>query len=274
MNELDFTTLRLSSGSHSNPDDGMCLLEAVSYVAGEAFTDRPKCVSKVLGTFGRALNDALGYSRRQELIPFISKLIGTAGDGFDETRTYMALDWFIRTYTPTWLDLAGLSIEATALRSLPRIVDADTEHAVNMNLVANSTLEATKTAIQNADQNGPWPTARDTPWRVTRSVSVCALTDAAGDAAVNVGWDAVGQDSPSVVWALQVAAWNAAQIASWNTARDAAQAAAQAAAARNATVDDVLDAAIDAAKTATEKALKPTVKKLQTSAIELFDAMI
>jgi len=120
---LDLNTLTLAKGGHETRDNGVCLLEAVAWWAEEDHTDHPTCVSPVLGTFGRNLNDVLPDTKRQELRPLIPLLPGTAGDGHDETRGYLALDWLIRTYTPAWLDLAGLTEEATALRDLRRIAD-------------------------------------------------------------------------------------------------------------------------------------------------------
>ena len=123
MHHLDLTTLTLLKGGHPSRDAGVCLLEAVAYFAGEPHSDRPDCTSPVLGTFGRGLNDVLPDEKRQALVPFVPRMVGTAGDGLDEARSYMALDWLIRTYTPAWLDLAGLTVEAQALRELRRIVD-------------------------------------------------------------------------------------------------------------------------------------------------------
>jgi hypothetical protein len=54
---LPFT--HLAKGGHSNPGSGVCLLEAVAYVAGELHTDHPQCASEILGAFGRNLNDVL-----------------------------------------------------------------------------------------------------------------------------------------------------------------------------------------------------------------------
>ncbi|MGH9005930.1 MAG: hypothetical protein ACRDYV_22620, partial [Acidimicrobiia bacterium] len=120
---LDLDTLILTKGNHSTRDDGVCLLEAVAWWAEEAHTDAPTCVSPVLTTFGTRLNDVLGGGKRQTLKPLVRLLPGTAGDGLDEARSYMALDWLVRTYTPAWLDLAGLTEPARALRDLRRIVD-------------------------------------------------------------------------------------------------------------------------------------------------------
>ncbi|GEL17666.1 hypothetical protein [Pseudonocardia asaccharolytica] len=117
------TDIRLDVGDHDSPGEGLCLLEAVAYLAGEPHTDHPECVSPVLGAFGRALNDVLPDDLRQELVPLIPLLPGTAGDGLDEARSYIALDWLIRTWLPAWLDLVPACREAAArVRGLGRIV--------------------------------------------------------------------------------------------------------------------------------------------------------
>lgn len=120
---LDLDTLILTQGSHDDSDGGLCLLEAVALFANEPHSDHPACASRVLTAFGISLNDRWDDAARQKLVPIIPLIIGTRDDGQDEARGYMALDWLIRTYTPAWLDLAGLTAEATALRDLRRIVD-------------------------------------------------------------------------------------------------------------------------------------------------------
>lgn len=64
-------TLELAHGKHRNRDDGVCLLEAVAWYAGEEHTDHPKCVSPYLGELGRALNDRLAPEDRQRLKAYI-----------------------------------------------------------------------------------------------------------------------------------------------------------------------------------------------------------
>lgn len=122
MTTIDLDALHLDTGGHNNPADGLCLLEAAALFAGETHTDSPTCVSPVLATYGRNLNDVLPDGRRQELKRFIPLLPGTAGDGADEARSYLALDWLIRTYTPAFLDLRPeLADVAAELRGLRRI---------------------------------------------------------------------------------------------------------------------------------------------------------
>jgi len=224
-------TLTLAKGGHNSPDEGLCLLEAVAYVRGVEHTDRPRCVSEVLGTYGRALNDCLPHEPRQQLKPFIVLLPGTAHDGLDEQRSYLALDWLIRTWTPAWLDVAGLSQEATALRGLRRIVDLVTaEEARPVVLAARDNAAAAWAAARAA--------AGAAAWAATGAAARAAARAATGAAA----WDAT--------WA---AARAAARAAAWDAARDATWAAAW-----------------DAARAAAGAVLRPTVESLQALAIDLF----
>jgi hypothetical protein len=108
--------LQLGAGSHSDPERGMSLLEAASYVAGEPFSDHPKCVCPALAGFGRNLNDVLPDDQRQRLLPFVPRLLGTADDGKLQERGIAAARWLITVYTPTFLDLAGIEHK---LRELP-----------------------------------------------------------------------------------------------------------------------------------------------------------
>lgn len=120
----DFATLVLTSGAHDRFEDGVCLLEAVAYVAGEPHTDHPKCVSPVLAAFGREWNDGLrSDEERSQLKQYIPRLIGTAGDkAADERRAWLAVDWLVRVCAPAFLRLTpSLAEHADRLAALPPI---------------------------------------------------------------------------------------------------------------------------------------------------------
>jgi hypothetical protein len=119
---LDLDALIIQHGAHASPEDGMCVMEAVAYFAGEPHTDHPECVSPVIGAFLRTWNDDLDEEGRQRLKPYIPKVVGTRTTAEDEeTRAWLVTDWMVRVHTPAWLDLAGLGDQANALRALPRL---------------------------------------------------------------------------------------------------------------------------------------------------------
>ena len=48
-------------------------------IAGEGFTDRPRCVDEVIGAFLRGWNDRAGHADRQRLFPYAERVVGTGG---------------------------------------------------------------------------------------------------------------------------------------------------------------------------------------------------
>jgi hypothetical protein len=228
--------LPISSGSHRSIEDGMCVMEAVSYVAGEAWSDHPECACPVITVFMVSWNDSLPNDAERDrlLKPLIPQIVGTRSTKeVEERRSYMALDWLIRVFTPKWLDLVpALHEHAKALRELDAIADMAGAAA------AGKRVSAARAAARDA----AWAAARDAAW------------DAAWAAARDAAWDAAGA-------AARDAAGAAARAAAWAAAGAAAGAAAR-------------DAAWDAAGAAAWDALKPTTEWLQASAIDLVQRMI
>lgn len=119
----------LTHGGHNSRGEGVCAMELDAWLAGRPHTDRPPCVSSVLSNFARTWNDNLGGDTedgiriRNELIrPLLPRFLGTAGDGQDSARGYLAFDWLVRVFTPAWLGLNVPTGEwAQALRDLAPI---------------------------------------------------------------------------------------------------------------------------------------------------------
>jgi hypothetical protein len=243
----ELPTITLDKGAHPTPDLGMCVMEAVAYVAGEPHSDHPVCASPVLTGYAVSLNDLLPTSTRQLLVPMVPRIVGTATDGQDEARGYLALDWLIRTYTAAWLDLAGLTAEATALRDLRRIVDrASARTARPVVEDGQAKASAAWAAAWDADRADAWDAAGSAAGHAagsaagyaSRDAAMAAARAAARDAARDVAWAAAGSASK---YAARAAAWDATGSAAGHAARDA---------------------------------LKPMVETLQLSAVDLLARMI
>jgi hypothetical protein len=261
-------TITLACGAHEDRSNGLCLLEAVAWFAGESHSDHPACVSPVLAAYGRGLNDVLGDDSRRLLIPFIPAMSRTAGDGLDEARGYLALDWIIRVNTPVWLDVAGLAREAWALRDLRCISDMAAARD------ARSAVLSARAAARDAARDAVWDAAGDAAgdavWDAAGAAARDAARTAAWDAARDTAGDAARAAAGAAAWgaagdAARAAAWDAAGDAAGDAARDAAGAAAR---------DAARAAARDAAGAAARARLAPTVSQLQDSAIMLLSAMI
>jgi hypothetical protein len=240
----------LAYGTHATPEDGRCAMEWVSHLAGEPHSDAPVCVSPVLRAMSVALNDGLDDEARQRLRPYLAQTIGTAEDGLDTERGWMAMDWLARVYTPAWLRLAGLHRPADRLVSLTPITDSTTLRT------ALGVLEKARHQARAARADafaGQLPTA----W---------AAATAAGLAGREAAWSCAG-----------AAAWAAARLAIGDGAGDRARAAARAAAGDAAAIaarHSRAGAPAGEAREAAQAALAPVLDELAESALGLLERML
>lgn len=109
--KISLKSLNLKSGAHKTPEDGMCVMEAVSYFAGEPHSDKPVCACPVLTSFMITLNDKMSDSERVILKPYIKKLIGTR-DGNSQKR----LNLLVRA------SAAVFAADALRLTNIPELV--------------------------------------------------------------------------------------------------------------------------------------------------------
>jgi hypothetical protein len=79
MPQVSHQTIRLAKGKHQSAEQGACVMELASMLAGEPFTDHPQSVSAPIASFLRRYNDVLDDRRRQDLYPYAAKVVGSAG---------------------------------------------------------------------------------------------------------------------------------------------------------------------------------------------------
>jgi hypothetical protein len=77
--QVTYQTVELRRGRHSSPDQGACVVELASMLAGEPFSDHPRSVCPVIAAYMRALNDGLGDLDRQDLYGYAAAIVGTRG---------------------------------------------------------------------------------------------------------------------------------------------------------------------------------------------------
>jgi hypothetical protein len=94
MTQASHQTVRLTQGKHRDPDHGACVMELASMLAGEPFSDRPRCADPVIAGFLRTYNDGIDDRRRQDLYPLAAEVVGTrAVAGVQAERARMCLAW-------------------------------------------------------------------------------------------------------------------------------------------------------------------------------------
>ena len=218
-------------------------MELVSYVAGEPWSDAPQCACPVITAFMVSWNDSLPDADRTRLLkPLIPLIIGTRSTKeVEERRSYMALDWLIRVFTPKWLDMVpALHEHAKALRELDAIADMAGAAAagVRVNAAWAAAWAAARDAAWDTAWDAAWAAARDAAWAAARDAAWAAARDAARAAARDAAWAAARDAAGDAAWA---AAGDAAWAGAWAAARDV---------------------------------LKPTTEWLQASALVLLHQMI
>lgn len=83
---LNIEPIKLLAGSHSDTDKtgSGCFMNVIAYLNGEAqITDYSPCVCQIIRIFAIFLNDRLGNTERQRLIPFIQRAMGSRDDNFE-----------------------------------------------------------------------------------------------------------------------------------------------------------------------------------------------
>lgn len=70
----------LGPGAHRRRSDGGCFMEWASLLAGERWSDHPRCTHPLLAHLARAVNDTVADAARQRLAPLIPAVIGLRSD--------------------------------------------------------------------------------------------------------------------------------------------------------------------------------------------------
>jgi hypothetical protein len=89
MNIPDYMPV-LSRGPHASPADGACVMEYVSFLAGERWSDSPACTNHALAVTAQRVNDHFSDSERHLLLPLIPRLMGTNEGDPDELYRIIA----------------------------------------------------------------------------------------------------------------------------------------------------------------------------------------
>ena len=78
-------------------------------LAGEEFTDEPRCVCPVIAEFLRTYNDQVDNARRQDLFEYASLVVNTRDDIRGERkRANLCLDWWLEEASPRRIQLRRL----------------------------------------------------------------------------------------------------------------------------------------------------------------------
>lgn len=97
----------LAKGAHAPEDGKACVMEYISVITGDHWTDQPACTNLLVAKAAQAVNDHLDDNDRQKVVPFIHRLAAAGGSNaaFEETME-------LRTFEST-----GMSFDFESLGS-------------------------------------------------------------------------------------------------------------------------------------------------------------
>jgi len=115
----EIESFKLDIGKHKKLAEGACVMELVSYINNEPWSDHPACACPILTEYAIRLNDRFNDKHRQLLKPFIPLLIGTKLNDQTQIARKKLLMWRnVTAVYPLFLDLYKLPEIAEELRSL------------------------------------------------------------------------------------------------------------------------------------------------------------
>jgi len=123
MSPATHQTIKLTKGKHSSAEEGACVMELASMLAGEPFSDHPASVCPVIGSFLRAYNDSIGDERRQDLYAYASRVVGTrASLEIQRQRAERLAEWAVAMRERRWTRFLPVSrLRVVGLRRQPSV---------------------------------------------------------------------------------------------------------------------------------------------------------
>ena len=169
----------LKSGSHTSLEKGACIMELVSYIANEPWSDHPQCACPILTRFAIRYNDRVDHKQRQKMKEIIPLLLNSRNKAMEVKRTRFFGLKAVTVFLPTLTEALDLPEITAKLRLFT--VDQFLEARDYINSVRPQIKEAArKRAYADADAAADAAAYAAT----TATVAAYAAADAAATATV------------------------------------------------------------------------------------------
>jgi hypothetical protein len=136
----------LRQGNSDKPQNGACLLDAVSWFEYGTLGDHPPCVCDVIACYGRSINDRLPDAERQRLKAYIPRLVGTVDKGARRLRAKALARHTVCTVLPMMYDAIREPAIAAMLRALSADAPMHELHAAALK-ARNATVDVAANAV-------------------------------------------------------------------------------------------------------------------------------
>ncbi|HWA79642.1 MAG TPA: hypothetical protein VG848_04950 [Acetobacteraceae bacterium] len=167
-----YQQVELVKGAGDPRTGKLCVMSFVAYLAGEGHSDRPATASPLIRELAVRINDAMPATMRQELKPFVPRIIGT-NDGHDAERATALRDITEREILPRicadflakgalrgWRRTTEFRELSSRLFDLTHARDIDVDSAARCKLAA-----AVASLLCFCATEAPDPVARPWYWR-------------------------------------------------------------------------------------------------------------
>ncbi len=203
------TVFSLKKGNHHSAEQGVCAMEAVAWLEGLPHSDKPECTCPVIAAYVRSINDSMPHDKRQRLVPYLPKLVGTVSKQHKQERAEFLAWQAIRVFAPIALRARGFEGKAKQLENF-------SGDLVNAAAVAVADADAAADAAAAAYAADAAAAA------VVAAAAAAAAADAVADAAVAsaaaYAADAADAAAAYAADAASAAAYAAAAYAVWDKA--------------------------------------------------------
>lgn len=108
----------LARGRHRNPRRGACFMELASYLAGERWSDAPRCTDPSLAALARMINDVTSDDARPALAPLVPAVVG-----INDLPSTFAGDLALLAVDHTIRDVAVVHQRALAVGTMRLLAD-------------------------------------------------------------------------------------------------------------------------------------------------------
>jgi hypothetical protein len=137
MTPVTHQTIKLGKGKHRSPDEGACVMELASMLAGEPFSDHPVSVCPVIGSLLRAYNDSIDSERRQDLYAYAAKVVGSRATGHVQNARAARVKAWVEDVKKRREERSRFPLGLRALDRLLKIVFVET-HAQPFHVLADT----------------------------------------------------------------------------------------------------------------------------------------
>lgn len=95
----------LSKGAHTSPEEGMCIMELVSFINREPFCDSPHCTDDRISAYMQNVNDTVTDEERVKLLSVLDRMFHTGALVWEERR---AVNEGLQNLWPELRDMVAL----------------------------------------------------------------------------------------------------------------------------------------------------------------------